>query len=206
MRDIFSIPRPWGQPYLFFSYLRLIVSTAPGRGSKHGRDPFLEKVISVNLVQTSMLALANKNMKHYRRTWWNYPRQAEQTWLSAWYKKTIGLSWLDDNRAVLKKEVWVRRWQSGRRNPEGTFHGSEARGQFTWKTVCYLSSLGIVVFREVYALAKRAWTAQNLPTATPLQSQSLPEELDPDLDYGRFGDPEFRKSKNMATTPPTPKV
>lgn len=112
---------------------------------------------SLNAVQLDMLLLANKNMKHFKRTWYNYPRSAEIGWLKEWFKRIIGLSWLDDNRGILKKDGWVSRWQRGKRKDGGVFRGSEARGQFNWKTVCLLSSREITVFRDVYELAKKSF-------------------------------------------------
>jgi len=124
---------------------------------------------SLNGVQFDMILLANKNMKHYRRTWYNYPRDAEVGWLNSWFRRKIGLSWLDDNRGVLKKDRWVYRWQKGLPADGGMFHGSEARGQFTWKMVSLLSSRGIAVFRGVYDTARKLFKPLKLSTATPLE-------------------------------------
>jgi len=124
---------------------------------------------SLNALQFDMILLANKNMKHYKRTWYNYPREAERGWLSKWFRRKIGFSWLDDNRGILKKDAWLYRWQTPKPGDGGRFCGSQARGQFTWKTVSLLSSRGIAVFRGVYNTAKKSFKSLKPPTATPLQ-------------------------------------
>jgi len=132
------------------------------------RQPLFKTMLkSLNAVQFDMILLANKNMKHYQRSWYNYPRDAETGWLNKWFRRKIGLSWLDDNRGVLKKDRWVYRWQKGLPADGGMFHGSEARGQFKWKTVSLLSSRGIAVFRGVYEAARKSFKPLKPPAATP---------------------------------------
>lgn len=141
----------------------------------------------LNAVQFDMVLLANKNMKHYGRTWYNYPRSAETDWLNKWFGRKIGLSWLDDCRGVLKKSRWVYRWHKGLPVDGGMFHGSEARGQFTWKIVSLLSSRGILVFRGVYDTAKKSWKHFKPPTATPSE---VPKDQGIPLKKSGPGDPE----------------
>lgn len=158
--------------------------------------------MNLNAVQLDMLFLANKNMKHFERTWYNYPRDAEVGWLKRWHGRIIGLSWLDDNRGILKKNGWVRRWQSGKRGDGGSFRGSEARGQFTWKTVCALASRGIVVFRGVYALAKRS--IKPAPSSTATRREDLKTQSDSlrKPGYNPFADSTFRKKKGFKSDLP----
>jgi len=156
---------------------------------------------SLTAVRFDMLLLANKNMKHYKRTWYNYPRGAEAGWLKKWFRRKIGLSWLDDNRGILKKGGWVQRWQTPKRGDGGILHGSEARGQFSWQTVCALSSRGITVFRGVYDTARRFFKPPKPPTATrpvvPIDPE-IPPRKPGETD---FQDPEFRKRKGLKPLP-----
>lgn len=157
---------------------------------------------SLTAVQFDMLFLANKNMIRYKRTWYNYPRNSEIEWLKGWFRRTIGLSWLDDNRGILKKNGWVRRWQTGKRKEGGIFRGSEGRGQFTWRTVCALQSRGILVLREVYALAKKSTASR---PEQPPSGAARPTEKDAHQLYLKenpFTDRSFRKKKGFKPDPP----
>lgn len=158
--------------------------------------------LALNAVQLDMLFLANKNMKHYGRSWYNYPRDAEIGWLKRWHGRIVGLSWLDDNRGILKKEGWVRRWQTGKRKEGGIFRGSEARGQFTWKTVSALASRGITVFRGVYALAKRSFKPKEPQTATRREDSGAQEYSLQKSRATPSADSSFRKKKGLKPDPP----
>ena len=160
------------------------ISTAPNR---FGLSRMVPMSKSLNAVQFDMILLANKNMKHYKRTWYNYPRDAEVGWLNKWFRRKIGLSWLDDCRGVLKKGGWVYRWHTARPAEGGMFHGSEARGQFAWKIVSMLSSRGITVERGVYRVAKKSWKPLKPPTAAPSE---VPKDQEVPQNKSGPGDPE----------------
>lgn len=166
----------------------------------------MDNSTTLNSVCFHILILVNKNMTRYKRTWTNFPRRLIQKQLREFYNIDVSISWIADCIGLMYKHGWLYHWQTPRRARGGTYNGSESRKQFPWKSVCYLRTRGIKIYQAVVDLGKRSWEKIKATIAATTVATISPEGPDQDLCFGRFGDPEFRRSKNWPAKPPPPKV
>lgn len=146
--------------------------------------------------------LANKNMKYNKRSWFNFSRGHECLWIGQWFKRTIGKSWLDDNRGDLKENKWFDAWQTPRHASDGTWAGSESRRQFTSKLCKYLYSRGVIVYRKATQASRKAWRPEK-PTAPTQENVPETREKDPPKPGAAdFLDEGFRRREGLSDAPP----
>ena len=126
-----------------------------------------------------LLVCINQNLRYKKRTWYDMPRSLDREMLK-WKRKDIGYSRLDDVRGEIKREGYVRRWQNPRpHKKDGTWNGSYATGQLTWKGCCWLATMGQVVNRPSWSVAKKYWKAESKPTTrenVPKSQGKLPTQ------------------------------
>jgi len=148
-----------------------------------------------------LLTCHNKNMKYKKRTWCNTPRSLDITML-AWLGKKIGLSRLDDIRGELKRQKYVKRWQTPYRNKEnGQWTGSKSSTQLTLKGCQHLSKQGILIYRPAWSTAKKHYNIESLP-ATRVTIPAARDKVPKTQGINPYIDPGFRRSLDLPEIPP----
>lgn len=131
--------------------------------------------MKLNKTAFAILALFNKSMSHYNKTYCWPTRAKIQKQLSDWFGISVSLSWLDDNLGILKSSGYILSFQNWGTRGDGTHFNKPSNRQLTSKAVKLLMCHGVRVARRVFQKISAPWYAKRKKAAGSQNTTPDPE-------------------------------
>lgn len=115
--------------------------------------------MKLNKTAFAILAIFNKSMAHYNKTYCWPTRAKIQKQLHDWFGISVSLSWLDDNLGILKSSGYILSFRNYGTKDDGTKFNKPSNRQLTAKAVKLLISHGVRIAHRVFQKISAPWYA-----------------------------------------------